>query len=108
LYAETRTADPPFESAPQRARELSATWRSRASPESGVRDEPGLAQEGFSLVDHMSIQILFARTDIYDVHAKFRTSNLLVDLSARTHSRPSAQLRAQLVATARQIAARLR
>jgi hypothetical protein len=56
----------------------------------------------------MSIQILFSRTDIYDVHAKFRTSNLLVDLSARTHTLPSAELRAQLVAVARQVAARLR
>jgi hypothetical protein len=108
LYAETRTVDPPYQGAPERARELFATWRRSAGPGSGVRDEPGLAEEGFSLVDHMSVQIVFARTDIYDVHAKFRTSNLLIDLSARTHTRPSAELRAQLVAVARQIAARLR
>ncbi|WP_204071328.1 hypothetical protein [Planotetraspora phitsanulokensis] len=108
VYAETRTADPPYQGATQRARELFATWRRGAGPQSGARDEPGLAEEGFSLVDHMSIQIVFARTDIYDIHAKFRTSNLMVDLSARTHTRPSAELRAQLVATARQIADRLR
>jgi hypothetical protein len=76
LFAETRIDDPPHQSAPDRARKIFASWRSRAGSGSGVRDEPGLAEEGFSLVDHMSIQIVFARTDIYDVHAKFRISNL--------------------------------
>ncbi|MBC6456560.1 hypothetical protein [Actinomadura sp. HBU206391] len=108
LYAETRTADPPYESAPERARELFAGWRSRAVPGADVRDEPGLAEEGFSLVDQMSILVVFARIDVYDVHVKFRTSNLLVDLSARTHTRPSAELRARLVAVAHQVAAGMR
>ncbi|MBC6466270.1 hypothetical protein [Actinomadura alba] len=107
LHAETRVDDPPHESAPERARALYATWRRNARPTSDVRDEPGLAEQGFSLVDHMRIQILFNRTDVYDVHVKFRVSNLLVDLSGRTHTRPSPQLRARLVASAREIAAGL-
>jgi hypothetical protein len=48
----------------------------------------GVGEQGYTYVDVMSIQVPLLETDIYDIHVIFRVSNALVDVSARTHSRP--------------------
>ncbi|MEV5746790.1 hypothetical protein AB0L00_03140 [Actinoallomurus sp. NPDC052308] len=47
-----------------------------------------VGEGGYAHVDALAVQVLFRRTVVYDVHVQFRISNALVDVSARTHTRP--------------------
>jgi hypothetical protein len=66
-----------------------------------------LGEQGYSATDTTEIQIVFSHTVIYDLHAKFRISNALVDVSARTHTAPSDQDMALVLELAKTVANRL-
>jgi hypothetical protein len=105
VYTETLRIDAPSHGAPERAHNLWTRWRHNAThPGPELRDEKRLGEEAFSTIDHTSFGTLI---DIFDVHAKFRVSNLVVDVSARTQTEPTEALRAQVVAAARQAVGRL-
>ncbi|WP_433333547.1 hypothetical protein [Spirillospora sp. CA-294931] len=64
-------------------------------------------EEAFTHTDLMQIQVVFVRTDIHDIHVKFRVSNALIDVSARTHAKPGDRERALVADLARSVATRL-
>jgi hypothetical protein len=50
---------------------------------------------------------MLSRTVIYDVHAKFRISNALMDVSARTNAKPDEKAMALVLGLAKNIAERV-
>ncbi|MFI0451876.1 hypothetical protein [Actinomadura sp. 6N118] len=78
----------------------------RNKGQDGVRPV-SVAERAYSTTDKTVIKI-FAVTEIYDLHVKFRDSNVLVDVSARTHTPPGDQERALVLGLARNVAERLR
>jgi hypothetical protein len=93
-------------SAEARADRALASWRDSRSR--STRVEPiDVGEKGYAATDEMTIQIPLYRTVIYDLHAKFRISNALVDVSARTHRKPDAKAMALVVELAKNIAGRL-
>ncbi|KAB2340589.1 hypothetical protein [Actinomadura rudentiformis] len=66
-----------------------------------------VAERAYATTDKTVISI-FVVTEIYDLHVKFRDSNVLVDVSARTHTPPGDKERALVLGLARDVAERLR
>jgi hypothetical protein len=66
-----------------------------------------LGEQGFTVTDTMTVQVVFYRAVIYDLHAEFRISNALVDVSARTHTEPSEKDMALVLGLAKNIAGRV-
>lgn len=66
-----------------------------------------LGEQAYSTIDTMEIQLVLYRTTIYDLHAEFRISNAVIDVSARTHSAPTDRDMALVVDLAKSIADRL-
>ncbi|WP_433176054.1 hypothetical protein [Actinoallomurus sp. CA-150999] len=62
---------------------------------------------GYARIDTMTFQVVFSRIVVYDVHVKFRISNALVDVSARTHTRPDDRVTALVRGLAEDTARRL-
>ncbi|MCP2340598.1 hypothetical protein [Actinomadura rupiterrae] len=91
-------------SAESRAKTEFQNWRAKGSSPTRPVD---IGDGGYTRTDVMTVKVLWSKTDIYDVHAKFRISNALVDVSARTHTEPGADKLALVVALARDIAAEL-
>ncbi|MFI0406092.1 hypothetical protein [Actinomadura sp. 3N508] len=107
VFAETVHASPGG-SGPERAKEDLARWyenRVRRGSQVSVVDG---AEKIYGATDRASYVIVFARVEVFDIHAKFRISNVVVDVSARTHTEPGEKERAQVVGLARNVAARLR
>ncbi|MFI0366511.1 hypothetical protein ACH35V_01455 [Actinomadura sp. 1N219] len=67
----------------------------------------GVGEKGYLTVDRASYVIVLARIEVFDIHAKFRISNVVVDVSARTHDQPGEEEKAQVVALAEVVAKRL-
>lgn len=65
-------------------------------------------RRGYRVTDKASYVVVFARIEVFDIHAKFRISNVVVDVSARTHEQPGEEEKAQVVALAKKVADRLR
>ncbi|GAA4606966.1 hypothetical protein GCM10023195_25890 [Actinoallomurus liliacearum] len=72
-----------------RAERNLAGWARKAGAERPVIPVH-VGEGGYARVDALAVQVLFRQTVIYDVHVQFRISNALVDVSARTHTRPDA------------------
>jgi hypothetical protein len=86
-----------------RGRALFTEWRHRAQATGGqVQPVPGLGEEAFAISEKGS----FLWNTWYDEHVRFRVSNLLIDISARTqHTSPQTD---RLIGQAAQsVAARL-
>lgn len=96
-------------SAETRTRKALATWHSDSSRRDGTARvrRAGLGERGYTATDAITVQVVFARVDIYDLHAMFRISNALVDVSARTHTRPSEKDMALVLGLAKNVAGRL-
>ncbi|MEV0401391.1 hypothetical protein [Actinoallomurus sp. NPDC050550] len=77
--------------------------RSHRTPATPV----GVGEQGYTYVDDSSIQIPLLETNIYDIHVKFRVSNAVVDVSARTHSRPGPKETALVLGLAEDVARRM-
>lgn len=89
IRAETEVHDG-HTSGTESARRDLATWaRNGGAARPATPVEVG--EEAYARVDAMTVQITFHRTVIYDVHVRLRISNALVDVSARTHTRPDDQ-----------------
>ncbi|GLY90490.1 hypothetical protein Airi02_084190 [Actinoallomurus iriomotensis] len=92
-------------SAETQAERVLASWR-RKNHAAPVRPV-GVGEAGYATTDEMTVQILTSRIVIYDVHVEFRISNAVVDVSARTHSRPDARAAALVRGLAENVAERL-
>ncbi|MEO3825844.1 hypothetical protein [Actinomadura sp. B10D3] len=66
-----------------------------------------VGEKGYGVTDKASFVVIVARIEVFDVHAKFRVSNAVVDVSARTHDEPGVKERAQVEGLAKTVAARL-
>jgi hypothetical protein len=107
VYTRTTVRDR-HTSAETRARKALASWYLGSSRRDGGRvKRVELGEQGYTTTDAMTIQIVFSHFTIYDLHAKFRISNALVDVSARTHTEPSEKDKALVLELAKKIAGRL-
>ncbi|TDB81209.1 hypothetical protein E1264_33050 [Actinomadura sp. KC216] len=107
VFAETAHASPEG-SGPERAEERLVRWyenRVRRGSEVAVVDG---GMKIYGTTDRASYVIVFAQIKVFDIHAKFRISNVVVDVSARTHTEPGEKERAQVVGLAKEVAGRLR
>lgn len=66
-----------------------------------------VGEKGYGITDKATYVVIVARIEVFDIHAKFRVSNAVVDVSARTHDQPGVKERAQVDGLARSVAARL-
>jgi hypothetical protein len=66
-----------------------------------------VGEKGYGVTDKATYVVIVARVEVFDIHAKFRVSNAVVDVSARTHDQPGAEERAQVDGLAKKVAARL-
>ncbi|MCP9951376.1 hypothetical protein [Actinomadura madurae] len=74
----------------------------------GARVTPvNVGEKGYGVTDKATYVVIVARVEVFDVHAKFRVSNAVVDVSARTHDQPGVEEREQVDGLARRVAARL-
>ncbi|SPT51798.1 MULTISPECIES: hypothetical protein [Actinomadura] len=74
----------------------------------GARVTPvDVGERGYGVTDKATYVVIVARVEVFDVHAKFRVSNAVVDVSARTHDQPGVEERAQVDGLAKRVAARL-
>ncbi|WP_433466211.1 hypothetical protein [Spirillospora sp. CA-128828] len=74
----------------------------------GARVTPiKIGERGYGITDQATYVIILARVDVFDIHAKFRVSNAVLDVSARTHDQPGPKEREQVDVLARDVAARL-
>lgn len=92
-------------SAETRAGRALALWR--RNPHATPAAPVGVGEEGYTATDVMTWQIVFSRVVISDVHVEFRISNALVDVSARTHSRPDGRATALVLGLAENVAREL-
>jgi hypothetical protein len=107
VYTRTTVRDR-HTSAETTARKALATWYLGSSRNDGGRvKRVELGDQGYTVTDTMAVQIVFSHFVIYDLHAKFRISNALVDVSARTHTEPSEKDKALVLELATTIAGRL-
>ncbi|MFG2087591.1 hypothetical protein [Spirillospora sp. NPDC048824] len=106
IYAATKQATT-RQTGPERAAESLEKWHGnrvrRGSPITSVR----IGEEGYRTTDVATYVIVVARVEVFDIHAKFRISNVVVDVSARTHDEPGEGEKAQVVGLAKRVAARL-
>ncbi|GAA3934332.1 hypothetical protein GCM10023085_14620 [Actinomadura viridis] len=108
VHVETKKRRQGPVSAEDSAEKALALWRKNTSPSRArTLTKVDLGEEGYTRTDQMAIQITVFRTDVYDLHAKFRASNAVVDVSARTHTEPGEKERALVLDLAREVAARL-
>lgn len=103
IHTETTVKDGHSSAEAEARRALALSYRNAR----GKATRIDLGEEGYRTIDTMVIQIVFSRTTIYDLHAKFRISNALIDVSARTHSPPTDEDTALVMALAKNIAGRL-
>jgi hypothetical protein len=106
IHSETKIRDGRI-SAETRASKALAGWHDNAARRGAPAQRVDVGEQGYSNTDTMEVQILFSRTVIYDLHAKFQISNALIDVSARTHTAPTEQDMALVVGLAETIADRL-
>ncbi|MFG2249057.1 hypothetical protein [Spirillospora sp. NPDC048823] len=106
IYAATKQATT-RQTGPERAAESLEKWHGnrvrRGSPITSVR----IGEEGYRTTDVATYVIVVARVEVFDIHAKFRISNVVVDVSARTHDEPGEGEKAEVVCLAKRVAARL-
>lgn len=104
VHAETTVRDGRTPAETQAKRAL-VRWRRKnhAAPVEPVR----VGEAGYATTDEMTVQILMSRIMIYDVHVEFRISNAVVDVSARTHSKPDDKAAALVLGLAENVAERL-
>lgn len=96
-------------SAEERARlSLESWYRARAARRDTDARPIGVGEQGYANTDTMRADLVFLRVTVYDLHVKFRVSNGLIDVSARTHSRPSTKEWDLLVDLARKVEANVR
>lgn len=117
IYAETTVHDGRTPAEAEAKAEL-ASWRQWDSRQAGVqlgnmaasgmRVQPvRLGEESYTVIDEAEINFLLSDITVYDVHAKFRISNAVLDVSARTHAKPDQQTAALMYGLAGNIAQRL-
>ncbi|REE98276.1 hypothetical protein [Thermomonospora umbrina] len=106
IHVETRHRDgrTPAET---RAGEELARWRDTSLRRGSPVRPAAVGEQGFAKTDRMSFGLLLGRVDIYDLHVRFRVSNALVDVSARTHSAPGDTERTLVLNLAGNVADRL-
>lgn len=107
VYTRTTVRDR-HTSAEATARKALAIWYLNSSQRDGGQVKGvELGEQGYTVTDTMVLQILFTHVVIYDLHAMFRISNALVDVSARTHAKPTEKDMALVLGLAENVAARL-
>jgi hypothetical protein len=106
IHTETKIRDGRI-SAETRASKALASWYDNAAQRGAPAKRVDVGEQGYANTDTMEIRIVFSRTVIYDLHAKFRISNALIDVSARTHTTPGDRERALVLALAKTISDRL-
>ncbi|MGH3390203.1 MAG: hypothetical protein ACRDOO_15150 [Actinomadura sp.] len=106
IHTETKIRDGRI-SAETRADRALALWYGNAARRGAPPSPVDVGEQGYRNTDTMEFQILFSRTVVYDLHVKFRISNALVDVSARTHTTPTGQDMARVLGLAQTVAAGL-
>ncbi|WP_345429571.1 hypothetical protein [Actinoallomurus vinaceus] len=106
IRAETRVAERRT-SGVTRAEQSLAVWADAARNGGRPTTPVAVGDGGYARVDTMTWVIVFSRVVVYDVHVRFRISNALVDVSARTHTRPDDQTTALVRGLAADTAKRL-
>lgn len=107
IHVETKTREGRA-SAETRAKEGLENWRKgrirSRGPVIAVRD---VGEKAYGNTDQLDVRILFSRIVVYDLHVKFRMSNVLVDVSARTHRHPGFHEERLVAGLAREVAHQL-
>ena len=106
VYVKTTDASSD-DSGPERAVRDMRIWRENHVRRGTKLTPIDIGEESYRTVDRASYVIVLKRVDVYDIHAKFRISNAVVDVSARTHDQPGEVESAQVVALGKDFAARL-
>jgi hypothetical protein len=107
IHSETKVHEG-HTSAEARAEQALASWKRKAFQSHGTQVKPvEEGEEGYTATDETTIQIMLSRTVIYDVHAKFRISTALMDVSARTKAKPDEKAMALVLGLAKNIAERV-
>ncbi|TDD80872.1 hypothetical protein E1293_19750 [Actinomadura darangshiensis] len=66
-----------------------------------------VGENGYGVTDKATYDVVLAHVEVFDVHVKFRVSNAVLDVSARTHDQPGAREQTQVEGLAKAVAARL-
>lgn len=93
---------------PERATEDLEIWYSNRVRRDQEVTAADVGEKGYQTIDKTSIVIVLARIDVFDIHTKFRISNVVIDVSARTHDQPNDKKKAQVTALATAVAERLK
>ncbi|MEU8121283.1 hypothetical protein AB0C21_21455 [Spirillospora sp. NPDC049024] len=94
-------------SGPERAAESLRIWRENRMRRQSALTSVDVGEQGYGITDRASYVLILAKVEVFDIHVKFRVSNAVVDVSARTHVQPGDAEKAQVEGLARRIAARL-
>jgi hypothetical protein len=106
IHTETKIRDGRTPAETRASRAL-ALWHGNAARRGAPPSPVDVGEQAYRDTDTTELQILFSRIVIYDLHVKFRVSNALVDVSARTHATPTGQDMARVLNLARTVAAGL-
>ncbi|MBO2454396.1 hypothetical protein J4573_45425 [Actinomadura barringtoniae] len=107
IHVETKTREG-RSSAETRAERGLESWRkARLQSRGPVIAVRGVGEKAYGNTDQMDVRIVFSRIVVYDLHVKFRMSNALVDVSARTHRHPGFHEERLVEGLAREVAKEL-
>ncbi|MGP4026102.1 hypothetical protein [Actinomadura sp. 3N407] len=106
IHAATKQATT-RQTGPERAAEALERWHGNRVQRGSTITSLRIGEEGYRTTDKATYVVVVARIEVFDIHAKFRISNVVVDVSARTHERPGEKENAQVVGLAKRVAARL-
>jgi hypothetical protein len=94
-------------SGPERAAESLRLWHENRARGQAALTRVDVGERGYGITDRASYGLILARVEVFDIHVKFRISNAVLDVSARTHVQPGDAEKAQVEGLAKKVAARL-
>ncbi|WP_165978312.1 hypothetical protein [Actinomadura darangshiensis] len=94
-------------SGPEHAADSLRVWHDNRARRGSEMTSVEVGENGYGVTDKATYDVVLAHVEVFDVHVKFRVSNAVLDVSARTHDQPGAREQTQVEGLAKAVAARL-